>query len=92
MLYEKSNISRIVRRLHPLGLIQIEPCKDNARRQVISPMGKGSLAVVKGKKIISDSVERWSSRLTDYESTETLSKLIWLNILMRLIEINMPII
>ena len=83
MLYEKSNVSRIVKRLHSLGLIQIEPDQEDARRQVISPTGKGSLAVVKGRKIISDSVERWFSRLTDYESTEILSKLIWLNTLMR---------
>ena len=83
MLYEKSNVSRIVKRLHSLGLIQIETDKEDARKQVISTTGQGSIAVVKGKRIISDSVERWFSRLTDYESTEILSKLIWLNTLMR---------
>ncbi len=83
MLYEKSNISRIIKRLNSLGFIQIGPDQEDARRQVISPTGQGSLAVVKGKKIISDCVERWFSRLTDHESTEILSKLIWLNSLMR---------
>lgn len=83
MLYEKSNVSRIIKRLHSLGLIQIEVDNEDARRQVIRPSGAGMHAVVKGKQIISDSVEKWFSRLTDFESTEILSKLIWLNTLMR---------
>ena len=83
MLYEKSNISRIIKRLLTLELIQIETDKEDARRHVINTTDTGSIAVVNGKRIISDSVEKWFSRLTDFESTEILSKLIWLNTLMR---------
>ncbi|MCK4910798.1 MAG: MarR family transcriptional regulator [Thermodesulfovibrionales bacterium] len=83
MLYEKSNVSRIIKRLHSLGLVQIEPDSEDARRQVINTTDKGRLTIAQGKGIISDSVERWFSKLTDSESTEILSKLIWLNTMMR---------
>lgn len=83
MLYEKSNVSRIIKRLRALGLIMIVPDSNDARRQVINPTDKGRLTVAQGKGIISESVEKWFSQLTDYESTEILSKLIWLNTMMR---------
>ena len=46
MLYEKSNVSRIIKRLYSLGFVQIEPDRKDARRQVISPTDQGSLTVV----------------------------------------------
>ncbi len=83
MLYEKSNVSRIIKRLLSLGLILIVPDSNDARKQVINPTDKGRLTVAQGKGIISESVEKWFSQLTDDESTEILSKLIWLNTMMR---------
>jgi DNA-binding MarR family transcriptional regulator len=81
MLYEKSNASRIIKKLLSLGLIQIEADTADARKQVISPTDQGRLSVIKGKRIISDCVEKWFKRLSDNESTEILSKLIWMNTL-----------
>lgn len=74
---------RIVKQLLSPGLVQMEPAIEDERRQVVIPTGQGSLTVVKGRKIISHHVERWFSRLTEYESTEILSNLISLNSLMR---------
>ena len=48
MLYEKSNVSRIIKRLHSLGLILIVPDIEDARRQVINPTDKGRLTVAQG--------------------------------------------
>ena len=83
LLYEKSNVSKIIKKLLAVELIDISTDPEDARRQVIRTTDQGSLAVQKGKKIVSAWVEQWLNRLMDDENTEILSMLIKLNTLVR---------
>ncbi len=83
LLYEKSNVSKIIKKLLAFALIDISSDPEDARRQVIRINDQGSLAVQKGKRIVSAWVEQWLKRLTDGENTEIVSMLIKLNSLVR---------
>lgn len=83
LLYEKSNISRIIKKLLGLEFVTVIPDPGDARKQVLTITESGQTTVQNGRKIISDWTDNWLTLLTDSEGKQFLSSLSWLNTLAR---------
>lgn len=75
MVLEKAHVSKIVKKLHALGLIAIEPCLEDRRSSWLSLTPRGEEVLHECRGLIADWNKEWTSQMPPEEMERLLEGL-----------------
>jgi len=81
LLYEKSNVSKIVKKLSGSGFIEIAASEADKRAHVIRATEEGKAVIRRAQVLLGEWVTNWLKLVNDDETRKLLENLGWLNAL-----------
>ena len=73
LILEKAHVSKVVKKLQNMGLINITPLADDKRSALLSPTSKGRELVNECREVFRIWSEEWFQKLTQEELLEILA-------------------
>jgi DNA-binding MarR family transcriptional regulator len=83
LLHEKSNISKIIRKLTSQGLVHTYTKPGDGRVQMTRVTGEGKARLRECTRLLSAWVDGWLNLMTDDEASRMLDSFTWMNTLAR---------